>query len=98
MLFERDHANPDTKHALEHARVLRAQFLRQLFSRKSNERKKSSATSFTLLHFFSESSRGFEECGHLSTHKAAERDNASITGLNVSGASRGGSGNAWEAG
>ena len=52
MLFERDHANPDIKHALEHARVLRAQFLRQLFSRKSNQPEKPSATSFILLHFF----------------------------------------------
>jgi hypothetical protein len=51
MLFERDHANPDIKHALEHARVLRAQFLRQLFSRKSRDLKKASATSFILLHF-----------------------------------------------
>ena len=51
MLFERDHADPDIKHALEHARVLRAQFLRQLFARKNNGPKKSSGTPFILLHF-----------------------------------------------
>jgi len=52
MLFERDHANPDIKHALEHARVLRAQYLRQLFSRKNTEADRPSATLFILLHFF----------------------------------------------
>jgi len=52
MLFERDHINPDIKHALEHARVLRAQFLRQLFSRKKTEPEKSPATSLVFLNFF----------------------------------------------
>jgi hypothetical protein len=52
MLFERHHPDPEIRHALERARVLRAQYLRQLFSRKGREPKKSSATSFILLHFF----------------------------------------------
>jgi hypothetical protein len=51
MLFERDPTNPDIKHALEYARVLRAQYLRQLFSIKPTRTKKFSATSFILLHF-----------------------------------------------
>jgi hypothetical protein len=58
MLFERDHANPDIQHALEHARVLRAQYLRQLFSIKTNQTKKSLSNLFHLASFYPAPSAG----------------------------------------
>ena len=45
-----DHTDPQIRHALEHARVLRAQYLRQLFWRKNNDPKKPSEPLFKVTN------------------------------------------------
>ena len=62
MLFERDHVNPEIKHNLDEARVLRAKYLRQLFSRKRSEATatlSTASTAFIIMRFFRHSRDAF---------------------------------------